>query len=329
MSPFDRMRKNTTPETVRRGAQSPIPADHPFHSLLLLVLRRVSSSRHQRLFPSCIENLSRVIIEVPPSFAMQPPYELLSSTRFDCLLSRLKWNNDRDGPCFFLLLEYHLDRLRDATRQHGWEQAKASLTYDSLKSSCHTAMENYQRDTWHAYKIRLSLSQTGELTASATPTTPLLSDPTSASFFNPLSDNALLFGSVVAIYIDSEPTPTSLFTMTKTTQRSIYNDARLRAGLLLALDPLNLTDVLMYNSEDCITESSIFNVAFYRSPCWMTPSTSTGCLPGVLRRWLLEQGRIHEDKDNQLTKDSIQQGDWVLLFNGVQGCRLGRIANAS
>ncbi|KAF8078979.1 aminotransferase [Lyophyllum atratum] len=265
------------------------------------------------------------------SLPVQPGrYELLSSTRYDSLLSRLKWNNDRDGPCFLFLPHYHLDRLIDAAHQHGWDQAKASLTYDTLKSSCHRALEDYndQRDTSQAFKIRLSLSESGELTASATPTTSFLSDPTSASFFNPLSDNASLFGSVRAIYVDSKPTPASLFTSTKTTHRTMYNDARLRARLPLTLDPSNLTDVLMYNSEDYITETSIFNVAFYRSPYWITPSASTGCLPGVLRRWLLEQGRIHEDKDNQLSKDSIKQGDWVLLFNGVQGCRLGRIVDA-
>ncbi|KAF5385332.1 hypothetical protein D9615_001199 [Tricholomella constricta] len=257
------------------------------------------------------------------------PYELLSSTRFDCFLSRLKWNNDPEGPCLFLLLQYHLDRLIDAADRHGWKEAKTSLTYDALKSSCHSVLAdcNDQRDKSQAFKIRLTLSQSGNLAATATPTTPFLSDPTSASFFNPLSDNASLFGSVFAIHVDPMPTPVSLFTSTKTTQRSIYNDARFRAGLPHTPDPLNLADVLMYNSEGFITESSIFNVAFYRSPHWITPSTSTGCLPGVLRRWLLEQGRIREDKKNQLTKDSVNKGDWILLFNGVQGCRLGRIAD--
>ncbi|GLB35810.1 putative amino-transferase class IV [Lyophyllum shimeji] len=260
---------------------------------------------------------------------MQEPYQLLSSTRFDCLLSSFEWNNDRDGPCSFLLLEYHLDRLVEATDRHGWEQAKASLTHARLKSTCRAAVEGYndRRNTGKAYKIRILLSQTGELTASATPTNPLLSDPTSASFFDPLSDDASLYGPVFEIYVDSKPSPASLFTRTKTTQRSVYNNARSRAGLPVPLDPSKLVDVLLYNSEDLVTEASICNVAFYHSHRWITPSASTGCLPGVLRRWLLEHGRIHEDKDNQLTKDNIHPGDWVLLFNGVQGCQIGRIAN--
>lgn len=280
----------------------------------------------------------------------QRPYELLSSTRFDRLLSTLKWNNDQMGPCLFLLLQYHLDRLIDAAEQHGWSQIRGSLTFDTLKSTCFNALaDREQGDTSHAFKvtssetsyvcsilstlaskIRLVLSESGALTASASPTIPFSSDPTSASFFNPTSDNASLFGPVFAIYVDSQSTPSSIFTSTKTTRRTVYNDARLRAGLPLTSDPPVLADVLLYNSQELITETSIFNVAFYRSPYWITPTASTGCLPGVLRRWLLEQGRIHEAKDaTMLRKDSIKTGDWVLLFNGVQGCRLGRITSFS
>ncbi|RDB29308.1 putative aminodeoxychorismate lyase [Hypsizygus marmoreus] len=254
---------------------------------------------------------------------------LLASTRFDPLLSTLKWNNDHDGPSQYLLLPYHLDRLVDAAGLHGWEKAKACLNYEALKSTCHRAVTDYlaQSEAALAVKIRVIVSESGELKASVSPTTPFPADPTSASFFNPLSDNSTLFGPVFALHMDSQYSPTSLFTSTKTTERSVYNDARTRAGLPIIPTPSILADVLMYNAQNLITETSIFNVAFYRTPYWITPSASTGCLPGVLRRWLLEQGRIHEAKDNSLTKDNIREGDWVLLFNGVQGCRLGRIAN--
>jgi 4-amino-4-deoxychorismate lyase len=85
----------------------------------------------------------------------------------------------------------------------------------------------------------------------------------------------------------------------------------------------------MYNEQGLVTETSIFNVAFYRSGCWVTPAVSTGCLPGVFRRHLLEDGCIHEDVNSTLTKDNIRPEDWVLLFNGVQGCRFGRIAKSN
>jgi 4-amino-4-deoxychorismate lyase len=166
-------------------------------------------------------------------------------------------------------------------------------------------------------QIRILLARSGQLSATATPIRPFTTDPTSASFFNPESDESPT--DALDVYLDTQPTPTSLFTSTKTTRREVYDEARSRAGITPS------SDVLLYNSNNLLTEASIYNVAIYRSSKWMTPSTSTGCLPGVFRRWLLEQRRIHEDIENSLTRDCVKQGEWVLLFNSVQGCRLGRI----
>ena len=142
-------------------------------------------------------------------------------------------------------------------------------------------------------------------------------DPTLIPSFDPEAGPT---ADLVALYLDPQPTPTSLYTITKTTERTVYNDARIRVAL-----PPTPADVLMYNMQGLVTETSIFNVAFYRSSCWLTPAASTGCLPGILRQRLLQWGRIREDSDHTLTRDSIRPGDWVLLFNSVQGCRFGRI----
>ena len=156
-----------------------------------------------------------------------------------------------------------------------------------------------------------------------------MSDPAVASLFNPILDSQPpKSSSPLALRIDNQPTPTSLFTSTKTTQRTVYNDARARISL--PLRPCSVpveSDVLLYNTDNLIMETSIFNVAFFRSSSWITPATSTGCLPGVFRCWLLEQGRIREAEGNSLMKDCLKEGEWVLLFNGVQGCRLGRITD--
>lgn len=74
-------------------------------------------------------------------------------------------------------------------------------------------------------------------------------------------------------------------------------------------------------------ETSIFNVAFLRDSKWLTPHSKVGCLPGVARRWLLESELIEEDADGRLDTTNITEGEVVLLFNGVQGCRLGIIAS--
>jgi len=150
---------------------------------------------------------------------------------------------------------------------------------------------------------------------------PFSADPTELVHFNPTCDTHPENGTVVSVGLDSQSTPSSIFTRTKTTQRVHYDEARKRAGV-----SSSASEVLLFNDDDSmITEATISNVAFYRAGRWLTPSTSTGCLPGVVRRWLLDKKLVDEDDKNELNKDTISGGEWVLLSNGVQGCRLGRI----
>lgn len=151
----------------------------------------------------------------------------------------------------------------------------------------------------------------------------------------PLSDPR----TVVKVYVDSEPTTRSLFTETKTTLRDVYDHAKSRISSRVGTGvAAGDWDVLLYGTsignnandtesgKETIMETSIFNVAFFRSSRWLTPSSGqTGCLPGVMRRFLLESKLIEEDHDRELTKNSIHADEYVLLFNGVQGCRLGTI----
>lgn len=185
-------------------------------------------------------------------------------------------------------------------------------------------------DTHCVIQIRITVSKKAQIQVAASPlSTRFQSDPTSLSLFHPVfhSQNPPL--SLLRIYVDKLPTRPSIFTRTKTTFRQVYDHVKIRNQSILSspLDSSSNSDVLMYNQDGEITETTIFNVAFYRNSQWLTPPTTTGCLPGVMRRSLLESGRIHEDRLNLLKKDSIHRDEWVLLFNGVQGCRLGRLQN--
>jgi 4-amino-4-deoxychorismate lyase len=71
-----------------------------------------------------------------------------------------------------------------------------------------------------------------------------------------------------------------------------------------------------------ITETSVRNVAFFRHGRWVTPHDSTGCLPGVMRRWLLERGQVVTDDQGWLSRNNVRQGELVLVFNAVEGCRI-------
>jgi branched-subunit amino acid aminotransferase/4-amino-4-deoxychorismate lyase len=177
-----------------------------------------------------------------------------------------------------------------------------------------------------ALKVRVVLNPSGELSATATPLQGFTSDPTLPSLFNPITDFPPAL--VLTIHIDTQPTSDTI--SLKTTDRRAYDDARIRAGLqpLGSLDPPASDapdDVILYNTRNVVTESSVCNVAFYRNGRWVTPPLAAGCISGVLRRWLIEQRRIFEAVEDELTLDNIKDDEWVLVSNGVIGCQLGRI----
>lgn len=57
-------------------------------------------------------------------------------------------------------------------------------------------------------------------------------------------------------------------------------------------------DVIMYNAEGEITETSIANIAVRLDAAalspWITPRAVCGLLPGVMRAELIEKGEIEE-----------------------------------
>ena len=78
-------------------------------------------------------------------------YFLISSTKFDPYLLTLGWNRDEsESKSPFFLLNYHLDRLRDAALKHNWTQhAVSALSPRSVLASCHQAVPN----TANAFKV--------------------------------------------------------------------------------------------------------------------------------------------------------------------------------
>ena len=128
------------------------------------------------------------------------------------------------------------------------------------------------------------------------------------------------------MYLDTEPTPASVFTRTKTTRREVYDLARTRVGIpAVGIEPGTPKDVILYRSDGQVTESSIRNIAFWREDRWVTPPLRVGCLPGVARRLLVEEGKIVED--GVLIKDLVV-GEILLLFNAVEGARLGKLCTS-
>ena len=162
------------------------------------------------------------------------------------------------------------------------------------------------------------LSPQGVFTVTATP----LSGPCGLDLPSMSVDEAPVTTRLV--HIDPEPTTPSVFTRTKTTHRPMYNDARVRVGLSPMPTPTDAhIDVLVHNAGGLVMETSIRNIAFRRGDQWVTPSTASGCLVGVVRRLMLEEyGIVEQD----VYLNEVKRGEIVLTFNGVEGMQLAKIA---
>ncbi len=170
------------------------------------------------------------------------------------------------------------------------------------------------------HQLRVVLHHAGTITTTVQPVSPLTADPMLASQITPATDCLpQCLGDPIHLFLDKVATPSSPFTATKTTHRSHYAAARARFGLPDGGGPV---DVVLWNTKGMITETSVRNLAFFRRGRWVTPHDSTGCLPGVTRRWLLEQGRVVTDDQGLLTRDNVREGELVLIFNAIEGCRV-------
>lgn len=169
-------------------------------------------------------------------------------------------------------------------------------------------------------QIRILLSIDGQIRVETYPTIALIRDPLAAAYFNPDQDTADKSPKpVLTVSLDTQPTTSSPFTSFKTTSRAHYDAARSRVGIISRTDP---REVILYNDRGEITEGSFRNVSFWRGGKWVTPPGETGCLPGTVRRWLMENGLLHEQV---IKKDDIKPGEWVMMSNGVDITILGKM----
>jgi len=93
----------------------------------------------------------------------------------------------------------------------------------------------------------------------------------------------------------------------KTTRRDVYERAVRSTGD---------DDVLLWNTRQEITESSIANVVIQIEDEWCTPPVESGLLAGTYRGWLIRKGEI---KERKIYLDEIAAGAEILLINSVRG----------
>ena len=101
---------------------------------------------------------------------------------------------------------------------------------------------------------------------------------------------------------------TDRFLFHKTTHREVYD--------LCKADFPDHDDVVLWNEEGEITETSIANLVFRLGEELVTPALDSGLLPGTFREKLLEEGTLREEI---VTLDHLERAEEILLINSVRG----------
>lgn len=80
-------------------------------------------------------------------------------------------------------------------------------------------------------------------------------------------------------------------------------------------------DVLLCNSSGRIAESTICNVFMIRDNKLYTPPLSEGCIAGIMRGYLLEQGIVAglEVKEAPLDENDLGTAEEIFLTNAIKG----------
>ncbi|ORZ24616.1 aminotransferase, partial [Absidia repens] len=211
----------------------------------------------------------------------------------------------------FYLLDLHLARLTRSAKDFQYPEPNGTCIKDLLLAQ--VPLENPQR-------VRLLYDIHGNTTIEYT-TLPI----ESINSINTLDDQTTLklnTQSPLKIVLDTQATLTvgQLTIQHKTTHRRVYTAARERTHAGTS----DVFDVVLWNTNNQITETSIANIAIGKRSqqgnyIWKTPSLDCGLLPGVFRRYLLDQGKMVESK---ITTDDLikaqQDGDTIICFNSVR-----------
>ncbi len=194
------------------------------------------------------------------------------------LFETLRWT---PGEGFFLL-KRHIDRLRDSARYFGFpfDHRVVRQALDAAVRGCRPLRVRLLLDEWGA--VRVETAEIGEG----------LSRPASAGLaLTPV-----------------DPSDPLLFH--KSTRRGIYEAA--------AASRPDCDEVILWNRDGYVTETTIANIAVCRDGRWVTPPVSEGLLPGTMRADLLARGAIEEGR---IPVGSLGAGSRLAAFNSLRGWR--------
>jgi para-aminobenzoate synthetase/4-amino-4-deoxychorismate lyase len=119
----------------------------------------------------------------------------------------------------------------------------------------------------------------------------------------------------VRLAVDDEPVDAgNPWLQHKSTRRDVYTTRALRHP--------EADDVVLVNQHGELTETTTANLAVRIGGRWWTPPTSSGCLPGVERGRLLDEGRLHE---RVLSVGDLRKAEQIAVLNSLRGWRPARL----
>jgi para-aminobenzoate synthetase/4-amino-4-deoxychorismate lyase len=183
----------------------------------------------------------------------------------------------------------HLDRLESSATYF-------DIPFDrpTIQSQITTATNQLPQEESH--RIRLLLDSSGDLTLTSEKLSPESAATKLSVRLSPTHTNS-----------------TDVFLRHKTTNREQYNTdyAQARAE--------GFDEVIYINERGEITEGAISNIFIQRDGKLLTPPLTSGVLPGIYRRHLLETDPTAEERT--LTTQDLETAEAVFLCNALRGLR--------
>lgn len=301
-------------------------------------------------------------------------------------------------PSPFYMLAYHRGRMVEAAQHFDFKAVDAYLEDGkALHSELLSRVKQWQQDTGNPdgpLKLRILFDKSATMTIDFLPIPPLPltslyppsfdspnqppPKPHPANTFkpSPLTGGALELGPTDSLpastpssppapewklKLDTQPTPSSPFTLLKTTHREMYDASRARSIPSNPSASANY-EVLLYNEVNELTEGSYTSLYVYRGGRWVTPpvgvpsgeftsdtlregsnadegelrkpfagrwghsirskKVGAGGQRGTSRRWALGKGFCMEEP---IGIETVEVGEGVWISSGVRGFGFGRV----
>lgn len=286
------------------------------------------------------DDISQKYLQKPFTFSDNAGFSIFTTLRYDPLTYTGKGNlfdalNATPlDESFFFLLSYHVDKLRRSGDFFGFPTG--NLTTEILLNHLTNALVS--ADRLIAHRIKVTVSKDGLYGIEHAPlpeSNTLTTDIPDYHQFQKASTDAssnipgyLQAWTGWTLYLDHEKVQPSMFTSFKTTRREVYNQARNNLNIV----PGDRREVLLQDNNNNVLEGSITSVAFWRqqkdpftgevSFKWVTPNLASGCMDGVIRRWLLDKNHITE---GVVAVKDLKDGEYVLLMNGLMGIKVAKL----